>query len=263
MSIEIEVTWPIIKTVPIPDSGPFAADIRGLNLRPDLVRTVGNNIVISQMFGSNCVVQDVNRYAIDNAECPQRLQIKSHNIAAFQPFVATYPYVDRVPTPSSTEQFALVILLESPHRDEFGASVGSPIGPARGVTGEGIDRYLETVLRDDERCRCLIRRRRPDRVIITNPIPFQTSLYAIHRGRLDKWRTLRDKIWRELWKLEDSNGCCVFQRCLLTKLQRYNPALIINACTGGEKGLGLKVTKVLSQHYPDLCIKKNHPSSWK
>ena len=132
----------------------------------------------------------------------------------------------------------LVILLESPHKDEYFANcIDRPIAPALGMTGHNIQDYLMDVIHG---CPNICQRlgHETTRVIIANPIQFQTSLAAIIRvprqngeskeakkKRQEKNKKIRDAIWKALWDHKS------LRSEFKGRLKRYHPDFIINACT--------------------------------
>jgi len=152
--------------------------------------------------------------------------------------LSTNPYIDRQAS-SECERSTLVIVLESPHRDEYGESVNTPIAPARGTTGARIHKHLCRMLNSCQQMTCLLSPIVPARVIISNPIPFQTSAYAIHGGRTKKEDSgkLRNFIWSALWDLKDCNSedNFVFRQEFHSRLNCYCPKAVINACTSGGR----------------------------
>ena len=273
MKIYLEVTWPVRDTVRLSRSDPLDRLAKKLkekksDLRQDLVCFTKEELYIRGLFGDKNRVLDVDRYEI--VRCGDKIAIKDHPVTCGEDYVSTYPYVDR-PAKSNSGQAprTLVIVLESPHRDEYGCSVAAPIAPARGKTGIRIDKLLITVLNSCPQLTKSLSDCAPVRVVISNPVPFQTSAYAIHRGRLKQkdWTPLRDAIWRALWDLKESNPedsaqpCFVLQNNYRETLCGYNPIAVINACTSG---LNSEVERFLH----GLCItaplyKAHHPSAWK
>lgn len=267
MKICLEVTWPVCKTVSLPRSQNLASKLCQLNLRNDLVRVANGKLCIHGLFGCENRVPDVDRYKIVN--CGQGIAIKDHQAATGGSNHSTNPYIDRRIT-SERPPPTLVIVLESPHRDEYGVSVKSPIAPARGTTGARIHKYLFCVLNSCPQMRVLLSCHAPVRVVIANPIPFQTSAYAIHGGRLKEPALLRNFIWPALWCLQDSTSETteyVFQQEFRSRLNGYNPIAIVNACTSGGQRRN-KVATVL-QDWRRSCVRSvqlyevAHPSTWK
>ena len=264
MEICIEVTSHVTRTVSLPESGDLAQKLLAFSLRRDLVRTSPDRLHIRNLFGRHNIVQDVDRYAI--VDCGTGVAVNDHDLLPGAECVSEYPYVDR-PAEHHFEGATLVLLLESPHRDEYGGSIRNPVAPARGRTGAGIHKHLSSVLRSCDRLLDLVRPQTPMRVVIANPIPYQTSAYAIHGGRLSAGdsASLRDKIWRALWTIESPNGTRVFQHDFLRRLGLYAPEVIVNACTGGKAKGGLRrlVTNALPSEYRDRLFVAHHPAAWK
>lgn len=261
MKICFEVTWPVCTTVCLQGSDDLGSELRDLGLRNDLVRITADRICVCGLFGSENMVPDVYRYEI--VDDGQSIAVRDHRATNKSHYVSTYPYIDR-PAASDCHRSTLVVLLESPHRDEYGASVAAPIAPARGATGERIHKYLFNVLNSCDQMRRLLLRNTPGRVVISNPIPFQASAYSIHGGRFPKPMRLRELIWPALWSLKDTCAVPVFQREFLAKLNCYDPIAIVNACTSGQRRKRRsKVTDVLREWRSDLPIyESNHPSTW-
>ena len=195
---------------------------------PQHVRKKGNVVIVKDFFGVNNKVPDVNRYSIGAGSCCVRHDNRYHicNDSYLIPHCDEQDMHQQIPN--------IVLLLESPHKDEYQpGNINCPIAPAMGTTGDNIDRCLGTVLRDIKKD--LINAglneaefiKSGGHVIISNPIQFQTSLHAIHGKSLQKkWVTLRNNVWWTLWNEQR------IQRNFRARLKRYNPSLIINACTG-------------------------------
>lgn len=280
--LHLEVTWPVCKTVgPLLRSNQLAGLLRceRHKLRDDLVAISDDGVHLRGLFGSRNKVPDVDRYEIVQAgateaspcasEREHQVAVREYQVtnaapsavAAGRTFVSTYPYVDRS-VARVCGRPTVVIALESPHRDEYGDSVDSPIAPARGSTGAGIHKHLYDVLNSCPQIRRMLFERAPVRAVISNPIPFQTSAYAIHGGRLGVSDRLRDFIWRELWRDQQLGLAALF----LAKLVCYAPIAIINACTvGGNPGRRNEVTEAIhaSDELRDVPLYETcHPSMW-
>ena len=195
-------------------------------------------ILVKNFFGVNNKVPDVSRYRIGAGGCCVRHDNRYHicNDRYLIPHCdVSRKDLARLLQRQQRQIRNIVLLLESPHKDEYQpGNINCPIAPANGATGDNIDRCLGTVLRQIKGA--LINARldeaefiKPDsHVIISNPIQFQTSLYAIHGQStwVSRWGMLRNNVWRTLWN-EDH-----IQDCFLERLCTYNPSLIVNACTG-------------------------------
>ena len=167
------------------------------------------------------------------------------------------------PTQEQQEIGNIVLLLESPHKSEYeNRNIARPKKPACGSTGKRIDRCLATVLLHIQEIEPGLIEPGCD-VVISNPIQFQTSLYAIHNQTLEgAWKTLRDRVWLTLWDDEEGH----IQQCFRTRLGCYNPKVIINACTADLKDLvndfvqELQTNGGLSENVS--LYKVAHPASW-
>lgn len=116
-------------------------------------------------------------------------------------------------------QRTVVILLESPHVDEVDKR-WNPFQPAAGSTGKNIHEnkaLLERLLRSTLK----IGHRYP--VVIANPVPYPTSCRVSTR----RWGWWRDLVFRRLIHVSE------IRRFFRQRLDFYNPALVINACTDG------------------------------
>ena len=87
-----------------------------------------------------------------------------------------------------------------------------------------------------------------------NPIQFQTSLGSIYTGRLQVG--LRDKIWTNIWTIQDSNGVYILQKDFENRLKGYKPKLVINSCTDNLKG---NVRNLLNNNFSSYDMK--HPAN--
>ncbi len=155
---------------------------------------------------------------------------------------------------------SILLILESPHKDEYtyGENQMTPVALANGKTGDGIYDNLDLVFND------IIKKLDSTssldaniyRVIIYNPIPYQTSLHFLHRQSLTGiYSTLRNNVWKGLWKNDTT-----FKNGMITLIKDLKPSLIINACTAGVTEEVNDVLKVLEEK--TLLFSTYHPSSW-
>jgi hypothetical protein len=120
----------------------------------------------------------------------------------------------------------IVMILESPHEHEYGTSDGRlvPRAPAQGATGRSIETLVDWVQRKN-----IASKSWKHPFIITNPVPWQCSMFHLHERPLesDEGKRLRNWCWRLLWR----KGHCV-QRSFLSHLNEYyRNGVLINACT--------------------------------
>ena len=230
-TIRLHLGWPVRRLLCFDFSlSPRELEILE-NRRSRYVRMSNNNGIVDivNMFRGNNHVEDVDRYRIRHMR--ERLRLIPHQQREVSP--ETNRHNDIRPQQGGN---TLVVLLESPSAHEYNGAPNHPIAPAQGQTGCGLlchldnlldkaiqtlddDNYLQNHLLDDTR------------VVISNPIQFETSLrYAIHEKVLPRPRreTLRDRCFKKLW-----NDVPQIRWRFLKRLQIYNPSIIINSCTSG------------------------------
>jgi hypothetical protein len=199
--------------------------------------------------------------------CPDQLV---GNVAAGHPSLCNF---DRQPIPRTRRagSLAIILVLESPHTDEFtwrqdcGAWVA--IGPAAGPTGRNIRTHLSKILE-----------RFPTReymIYLMNAIQHQCSLGQ--KLKCKQARCLRDKVFSTYWNPTGRND---FMERLS---QHYHPGdILINACTGAKNmedaaNLKMMVEEAILCQVPSLSSKSiqwgnprevtsdmgtHHPRSW-
>ena len=129
------------------------------------------------------------------------------------------------------EEKIILIVLESPHKNEF-KGIDGHIAPAIGKTGKYLNDYFNNIIKDklgDGKYK----------VILSNAIQYQCSLGV-------NTNIFRDRIWIKLWLMED------FDKYFIKRLEKYKPDAIINLCTKGghEKDPYIpKVPKVINKEY--------------
>ena len=144
----------------------------------------------------------------------------------------------------NTKKEKIVIILESPHRDEFMLNLTAP---ALGATGEKIHRYLYNLLYNYN-----LLNSRETEIYIVNAIQFQCSLGF-------ETSKYRDKIFKELWA---QNGV---KASLIRRIKRIAPTIIINAITKIKKG-NTTIKEELSNDLKNLDFSiweaSTHPVKW-
>ena len=228
----------------------------------DHVRCENDDVIITGMFGSRNIVPDVYRYDIQR--CQNRFTLSTHDVCEVN-LRRHNNYKDQPATNDGTD--TLVVVVESPHRSEYyNDDLSSPIAAAQGDTsgdtGYGIHHHLVDIVN-------LIANDVTDmsdvyRVIIANPIRWQTSLSSLHKNSPwnSPWTELRDAVCSTLWNL-------AAVRCnFLTRLCKYNPSIVVNACTGGsgDDGFNAEVDQFLlcNNIIPDESRRPRtpHPCVW-
>jgi hypothetical protein len=169
--------------------------------------------------------------------------------------------LQKVPKKVMSERL-LIIVLESPHILEYekkSEKIFKPIGPANGLTGFSIRKFLHFATREianeikfyDEIFH----------LYLINAIPYQCSLGYPIKGRRVQDRNL---VFKNCW--EDA------KEDFLERLRKYtnDKTIIINACTKGVKSTGddfsLRGLVDRSINLQDLPIdnyyKRHHPASF-
>ncbi|MDU4787622.1 MAG: hypothetical protein E6441_12865 [Clostridium sp.] len=125
----------------------------------------------------------------------------------------------------------IVVILESPHNDEFNDDI---TGPALGVTGKKFEKYFLEIFNDyinksnprilnkDDECE----------IILMNAIQYKASLGF-------NTEMFRDRVWLTLWSQKE------IRECFASRLKEYEPYIIINLCTDGS-------------HMCDICCKSKN-----
>ena len=224
------------------------------------LRVENRNVIVTGMFGNCNIVPDVYRY--DIRRCENEFTLSPLNVCEVN-HLRHNKYNDRPAINDGTD--TLVVVVESPHKDEYcNANLSCPIAPAqgdaRGGTGYGIEHHLSEIA---NRIACRVPNMRNEyRVIIANPVPWQTSLSSLHEKspRKSPWKDLRDAVWKALWSIDIVKGY------FLTRLNNYNPSIVVNACTGGNRRYGLNaiVDQTICSVVPDADRRPRtpHPSLW-
>lgn len=209
------------------------------------------HVKLARMFDERNRVQDVDRYRV--GVDGRQYCLMAHREGNLSPqsnrFRDTY-------IADHGGAGTVAILLESPHRCEYvDGDVGRPVAPAQGKTGDRLHDLLGPLLNAEanaslRNCIC-----GDFRVLLVNPVPFQTSLWWVHRGKLPRWQTLRNAIWKTLWDHGSSED-------FLSRLQRYAPDVILNCCTGGKRGIQGEVTRYVREAAAIRLFRGTHPSRW-
>ena len=118
---------------------------------------------------------------------------------------------------------AIILVLESPHVDEFDSITKMGIGPAQGQTGQKIQQYLPEVLNNP-----IIKPHFQDKVydvVLINAVQYQCSLG-------ENPLLYRDAEFLRLW--EEKSVREDFKKRLKAVTTMYMNSIIINCCTVGN-----------------------------
>lgn len=252
-TIELNVTWPACRqvTVPLARRSECVCVVDG-----NFAHKEGSVVTVCRGFSNENRVLDVDRYRIDSdgsnvTLAPHCETHGDYELSAYNDFPPDDIHDDF--------QNTLVILLESPHKEEYvNNCLDDPIAPAQGQTGCNLHRWLGGIVCGRPHLReCMAGR---TRVIVSNPVQFQASLAAVLRllpssGRA-KATPITKRVWKRLWaEVKDD---------FMQRLSNYHPNFIINACTYELKE---EVTRTLRERHG--CISQGvlyeaggHPSMW-
>lgn len=163
------------------------------------------------------------------------------------------------------EEKVLLIILESPHIDEYkklSNSIFEPIGPANGVTGENIRKYLHLATKEIAIDNCC--RQDLYHLFLVNAVPYQCSLGEVLVGSN---KDNRNSIFLNCWNYAKHD--------FVERINKYcsNNSIIINACTKGVNSpndeftlRGVVNRMVSAMNLNNKYYKRYHPASlpnWK
>ena len=143
---------------------------------------------------------------------------------------------------TNTKLEKIVVLMESPHRDEFGVNLTAP---ALGETGERLNTYLPKILLANG----LLSSKNTE-IYLVNTIPYQCSL-----GFETKF--CRDIIFEALWKNKRT------KKSLFRRLERISPTVILVAMTAIKNGkYKSEIINLLKDKEYSVWSSDTHPSQW-
>lgn len=218
-------------------------------------------IAVDISFEASNTVPDVDRYRLRLAG--GRISLDCHTVRTVSPL--SNDYYDVLPEDQrSTYTKTIVIVLESPHKEEYlHNDIFNPIAPAQGATGRNVQKYLHCVLHSwPGLCDEL---EQGTRIVLSNPVQIQASLAS--KISSSDWRKVRDVVWTAMWN--DQSVRNDFE----SRLERYSPDFIINACTHNAgcncqqcpENTECKKNKVrtfLEGRFGAPKYEVAHPSSW-
>lgn len=258
MRLALKLTYPHQRILPA------EPDVDGIRV-VDVCRAIRfcGFIIIKGAFGEDNIVPDVDRYRIHRDG--DRITLKPHPQCQVKSHSNRYNDI-KAAKPQKKCDKTIVIILESPHKDEYLCNVGHPIAPAQGSTGSNIQGWLDRVLLSCPALRGELMGLSAGtgiRVLLSNPVQFQASLASIIKSgslckktRDDVREKVRDAVWNALWDEER------IKTCFKNRLRTYSPDYIINTCTksGSKKQ---NVSSFLKCKFPNCEIYEvNHPSFW-
>ena len=211
------------------------------------------NIITQNFFSNNMIIEDVWRYNIKIGKNIYPV-VKQNNNKDSK--FTNSKYNDKEIKIDDKDN-SIVLILESPHKDEYKIKNGKyiPIAPAQGDTGIGIDKNISIIINEfieNPKYNCSLSKGEY-KFIICNPVQYQTSLYYFHKSDSSKFKTLRNNIWKSIFEQNS------IKDDFLNRIDSYKPKLIINACTDKLK---CKVKEVIKSNFSVDYIETYHPSYW-
>lgn len=214
-----------------------------------------NNIVIKKDF-INKTVPNIIRYKIKIFNNGEKIQVKS--ILNKKNNIKNSNYNDILLNKDTRIDKSIVLILESPHKAEFKYNNNdlNPISPAQGSTGKNINNKIKLLLKEVINKDYCDLKNGNYKLVIINPVSFQTSLHFFHRKALSKYhfKKFRDRIWQQSWEKD-----IIYAKTLKDNLIQINSDLIINACTSNLSPL---IQDFLTNNFNKTILQIYHPSAW-
>ena len=183
-----------------------------------------------------------NATGFDPRPCPDRLVGTLDYVAEQQ----TWADAAANPVERNLTSPAVLLVMESPHKDEFKLKDSYTPWPANGATGVRIREFAGCLLPEawDPST---------SQIVLINAIPFQCSLGVSTQHH-------RDAVFKAVWA---AGGRALFQARLRRWYQRGD--LVVNACTKGATEIPLRqeVEDAIDELLPSsLRLRRQHPFSW-
>lgn len=119
----------------------------------------------------------------------------------------------------------ILLILESPHKDEYIRQSFTPVGPLQ--KDDKFKRHLRSVL-DAVRTSMGIAVPNGD-IVFCNPVQYQASLAQLFPSRASIKKMPRDSMWNALY----ARGS--IQNDFIRRVAQYRPRLVIEACSGKDE----------------------------
>lgn len=157
----------------------------------------------------------------------------------------------------NTTKDSIVIILESPHKDEYKLDqLWNQPNPAMGSAGRNLEDDIDVLIAAVSKSYPKIKSGKYQ-IVLMNSIQYQCSL-----GMIPLDESVRDLVFSQIWKLDE------IRKNFVDRLKSYNPQFIFNLCTMGDKvpNLNFLVQALINEHYlgnnaVELFM-GYHPSSW-
>lgn len=161
---------------------------------------------------------------------------------------------------SPTLNDPIVIILESPHKNEYDPITSMAIGPAMGRTGINFKNYFASKIQKSKIYQQICISQHD--IVLVNSIQYQCSLgYKLNGKGAYRYKKQRDKNWLICFGNSSSND-------LIKRITAINPCAIINLCTIGIRNLKQHVDNDVTSNLNKIKKKSvlyttgDHPSTW-
>ena len=159
-----------------------------------------NDLIIKRAFFYN-QVEDIHRYDLRYINRKWILcKPNSSTVAEFFESQTCCGNPRNLDRPISPDKNNILIILESPHMDEYCQACMKALASANGATGLNFHKYFTEFILG----KCLINRlslslniNEVYSICFVNPIPLQTSLYQVLRQAISS--DIRDSVWKQLF----------------------------------------------------------------
>ncbi|POZ52887.1 hypothetical protein [Methylovulum psychrotolerans] len=218
------------------------------------------SFTIKKDFFYRKIVPDVYRYDLkfDNSVTEWKLYEPNTSIIAGDWVTKTSNDGYGHPIQIQEDANNILIILESPHIEEYEYPSFIPLQPANGETGIRFSKYFTGhILPLLEALGLSLCRRETYRICFVNPVPFQTSLHFIHQQDLvvTGANTLRNNVWKK-----------IFPHCEIDfeqRLRSYKPIAILNSCTTSlDKRVKKSIDNIIKTNNKIQTFNTYHPSKW-
>lgn len=225
------------------------------------------DFVVTKNFFNGKSVADIHRYDLKHSIGEWMLFEPGKNNLAILKLLSEKPSKHDRPITPSAQANNILIVIESPHKDEYDESDEKflPLAPANGATGVNFLQYFASpclnVVLDKliNQFNLNLDESKTYSICFVNPVPFQASLHFIFKDDHFKDDHFKEKFKEKVWKV-------LFTYCnvwFTERVRSYNPSIIINACTCNLKN---HVKDAIDAPYSQInCNNKlnaYHPSSW-
>lgn len=221
-----------------------------------------NNKILTDHFNTwkcnenyNNECPDIYAGEVDNGKVIKKWFSKENREIQIQQGNSTQCY-DFSKLKPDTNKESIVIILESPHHDEYelNSSWNQP-NPALGTTGTNLEKYIDCLIDAVSQLDPKIMKGKYQ-IVLMNSIQYQCSLGRIN-GRLND--EIRNLIFTSIWSKQE------IKDDFSERLKSYKPSIIFNCCTSGNKGLRQLIQQEIEKNFKNsntTLFEGTHPSSW-